>query len=124
MNKNYYKRLERAWYEASISSREERRLKRFLSSTDDPDFDEIKAVMGYFSVGRSFYDVVPKTRMAGWAYAVAAFALVAIVAISVYTDGLNREKAAISSMESTLYEFFSSGGDIESTLTDIFNHSL
>ena len=40
MNKNYYKQLVRGYFEASLSPKEERRLKAFLASTDDPDGDK------------------------------------------------------------------------------------
>ena len=45
-NKQYYIDLAERWFDALLTEEEERALKAFLASTDDPDFDEVKAVAG------------------------------------------------------------------------------
>ena len=123
MNKNYYKQLVRGYFEASLSPKEERRLKAFLSSTDDPDFEEVKAVAGYFSAGKAYNAVNRSGRQAQMrAFAIAA-SLTAIVFASVLTLSLvNKNRAKdIASMESTLTSFFSSGENVENTLSGLFD---
>ena len=54
-NKAYYIDLSERWFDALITEDKERALKAFLASTDDPDFDEIKAVAGFFATGKAVY---------------------------------------------------------------------
>lgn len=118
MNKSYYKRLCREWFDAALSPREERRLKSFLATTEDPEFDEAKAVMGYFAAGRSL-SVKPVRRRPWMSILAAAAAISAIFIIG--TTIRNNSLKAIDSMESTLTEFFSSGADVEGSLTALIN---
>ena len=84
----------RGYFEASLSPKEERRLKAFLASTDDPDFEEVKAVAGYFSAGKAYNAVNRSGRQAQMrAFAIAA-SLTAIVFASVLTLSLvNKNRA-------------------------------
>ena len=52
-NKNYYMDLADRWFDAFLTGGEERELKSFLATTEDPDFDEIKAVAGFFVAGKA-----------------------------------------------------------------------
>ena len=38
------------YFDAALSPSEEAEFRRFLATTDDPAFDGVKAVMGYFAV--------------------------------------------------------------------------
>lgn len=53
--KNRIDRLIEAYFEGTISPRQEQRLKAFLASEEGAakEYDDIRAVMGFFSVGRS-----------------------------------------------------------------------
>ena len=54
-NKQYYIDLSERWFDALLTEEEERALKAFLASTDDPDFDDVKAVAGYFATGKALH---------------------------------------------------------------------
>lgn len=51
-DKAYWKTLTERYFDAETSLKEEDELKAFAASTTDPDFDELRAVMGYLAVGR------------------------------------------------------------------------
>lgn len=55
MRNNYYKELVYKYFEAETSSREERCLRRFLATTDDPFFDDAKAVIGYLTLEKKLH---------------------------------------------------------------------
>lgn len=126
MDKQYYKQLSLAYFEAALTDAEERRLKAFLASTDDPDFDEVKAVAGYFATGKAIHGnirsrEIPASRF--WRFAVAA-SVAAVLTMSVTTAYITREnrKKALSTMESTLTAFFSSGTKVENSIAEILNN--
>lgn len=127
MNKNYYKHLSQKYFEATLSQREKRRLMRFLSTTDDPDFDEVKAVAGYFAVGRSASGLlVRRIDFRPWVYASAvAASLALVVGVSLIVDNARRVRytESLASMESTLTSIFSSGADVESELSTLMTQN-
>ena len=51
-DKAYWKALTERYFDAETTRKEEEALKAFAASTIDPDFDELRAVMGYLAVGR------------------------------------------------------------------------
>ena len=61
-NKQYYIDLAERWFDALLTEEEERALKAFLASTDDPDFDEVKAVAGYFATGKAVHEAQEASR--------------------------------------------------------------
>lgn len=122
MDKKYYKKLSHAYFEAALSDSEERRLKAFLASTDDPEFDEVKAIAGFFAAGKTVYgnhgpSATGVSRF--WRVAVAA-SIVVILSIS-YMSHAKRMRD-LSTMESTLTAFFSSGTKVENTIANLFNN--
>lgn len=122
MDKKYYKKLSHAYFEAALSDSEERTLKAFLASTDDPEFDEVKAVAGFFAAGKTVYgnhgpSATGVSRF--WRVAVAA-SIVVILSIS-YMSHAKRMRD-LSTMESTLTAFFSSGTKVENTIANLFNN--
>ena len=120
-DKTYYKQLCDSWMDASIQKADERRLKAFLAATDDPDFDEIKAVAGFFECGKAIRGNVHRRPFMWYVPATAAAAVLAIV-LAVGTTGTSRaRKAEIASMESTLTAFFSSGVDVEASLSELID---
>lgn len=127
MNKNYYKRLSQQYFEATLSQREERRLMRFLSTTTDPEFDEVKAVTGFFAAGKNANgSVVCHIDFRPWVYATAVAASLAIVVgISLIANNARRVRytESLASMESTLTSIFSSGADVESELSTLLTQN-
>jgi len=122
-SKNYYKQLSRNWFEASITPAQERRLKQFLAGTEDPDFNQIKAVMGFFECGKALNRPFKRTVAIRWRAAVAAVAAASIAIVSIGArQAFNRSKLA--SMEATLTDIFSSGADVETELGELFNDEL
>ena len=122
MDKKYYKKLSHAYFEAALSDSEERRLKAFLASTDDPEFDEVKAIAGFFAAVKTVYgnhgpSATGVSRF--WRVAVAA-SIVVILSIS-YMSHAKRMRD-LSTMESTLTAFFSSGTKVENTIANLFNN--
>ena len=55
MNRNneYYLELVERWFDAETSEVEEKELKRFLATTEDPAFDEARAAFGYLATQRT-----------------------------------------------------------------------
>ena len=51
MNRNneYYLELVERWFDAETSEAEEKELKRFLATTEDPAFDEARAAFGFIA---------------------------------------------------------------------------
>ena len=141
-NKAYYKDLSERWFEALLTEDEERALKAFLASTDDPDFDEAKAVAGYFATGKAVHGVKeanrrPRqvTRLLPWtAVAVAAsLALVAAIGLShrqndcyvlAYGEKSTDPKLALADMSATLGGIFADGENVGEELFDLFNPAL
>lgn len=137
-NKAYYIDLSERWFDALLTEDEERVLKAFLASTDDPDFDEIKAVAGFFAMGKAVYGAQEENhrparqrrtahRLAWAAIAVAA-SLALVAAIGLYNQRQNQcyilaygekstdKELALESMEATLSSLFGTAPDIEKEL--------
>jgi len=53
MMQDHYIKLVERYFEAETTPEEELALREFLARTDDPAFDEARAVLGYFSAQRS-----------------------------------------------------------------------
>lgn len=133
-NKQYYIDLTDRWFDALLSPGEERELKAFLAKTEDPDFDEIKAVMGYFVTGKALAgrpSSRPGRRLAWTAVAVAA-SVALVIAIGLrprqnecyilaHGEKTTDPRRALESMNSTLSDLFSTGEDVEAQLSDLFN---
>ena len=127
MNKNYYKRLSQKYFEATLSQREERRLMRFLATTEDQEFDEVKAVAGYFAAGRMVREsAITRIDFRPWVYASAiAASLAVVVGVSLIVENARRVRytESLASMESTLTSIFSSGVDVESELSTLLTQN-
>lgn len=76
-DKAYWKALTERYFEAETTRKEEEELKAFAASTTDPDFDELRAVMGYLVVGRKLQSAMRKSS----APRIALYARVAAAAI-------------------------------------------
>lgn len=142
-NKSYYMDLADRWFDALLTGDEELELKSFLASTEDPDFDEVKAVAGYFAAGKALSKgrpaatASPLPRAAGfrWAAAFAAACLVLVAAIGLYHRQNNcyilayGEKSTdvqlvLADMSATLEGIFGESEDVGEELFDLFNPAL
>jgi hypothetical protein len=137
-NKAYYIDLSERWLNALLTEDEERALKAFLASTDDPDFDEIKAVAGFFATGKAVYGAQEEnhrparqrrtTHQLAWAAIAVAASLALVAAIGLYNQRQNQcyilaygekstdKELALESMEATLSSLFGTAPDIEKEL--------
>jgi hypothetical protein len=86
-DKAYWKALTERYFDAETTRKEEDALKAFAASTTDPDFDELRAVMGYLAVGRKQYassevrTKQPATRRIALYARVAAAAIFLLIAL-------------------------------------------
>lgn len=137
-NKAYYITLSERWFDALLTEDEERALKAFLASTDDPDFDEVKAVAGFFATGKAVYGAQEASRrpaqqrrtthQLAWAAIAVAASLALVAAIGLYNQRQNQcyilaygekstdKELALESMEATLSSLFGTAPDIEKEL--------
>lgn len=137
-NKAYYIDLSERWFDALLTEDEERALKAFLASTDDPDFNEIKAVAGFFATGKAVYGAQEEnhrparqrrtTHQLAWAAIAVAASLALVAAIGLYNQRQNQcyilaygekstdKELALESMEATLSSLFGTAPDIEKEL--------
>lgn len=137
-NKAYYITLSERWFDALLTEDEERALKAFLASTDDPDFDEVKAVAGFFATGKAVYGTQEASRRPAqqrrttlrfaWAAIAVAASLALVAAIGLHNQRQNQcyilaygekstdKELALESMEATLSSLFGTAPDIEKEL--------
>ena len=86
-DKAYWKALTERYFDAETTRKEEEALKVFAASTTDPDFDELRAVMGYLAVGRKQHAASkactkqPTTRRIALYTRVAAAAILLLIAL-------------------------------------------
>jgi len=136
-DKEKYTALMQRYWEAETTSEEERDLARYVANTDDPDFDEVRGVLGYLSVGRD-RKASRRRTIRFYAWAAAAACLVAVVALRPglpagqpkpvedlcvsYAYGVQTtDKGAImASVESSLADFFAGDTPAEIQLSEIF----
>ena len=139
-NKSYYLDLAERWFDALLTGDEERELKAFLAGTDDPDFDEVKAVAGFFATGKAVaaekVSVDARRRFLPWAATVAIAASLVLVAaiglrhrqndcyILAYGEKSTDSQAVLADMTATLAGLFEEGEDVGAELSDLFNPAL
>lgn len=139
-NKSYYLDLAERWFDALLTEDEERELKAFLAGTDDPDFDEVKAVAGFFATGKAVTaekgSVDARRRIFPWAAAIAIAASLVLVAaiglyhrqndcyILAYGEKSTDPELALADMSATLVGLFEESEDVGEELFDIFNPAL
>ena len=144
-NKAYYIDLSERWFDALLTEDEEHTLKAFLASTDDPDFDEVKAVAGYFAMGKATHgpqEASQKptqerrtTLRLTWAAIAVAASLAVVAAIGLYHrqndcyilaygEKSTDPKLALADMSATLEGIFGEGEDVSEELFDLLNPAL
>ena len=128
------------YFEGTLSEAEELRLKAFLASPEGqaPEYDEVRAVMGYFVVGKSIsrddakeYSSVRRTV---WSrIAVAAACAVIFIALGVnfynkenicvsYVGGqkVTDKEVVMNDVDNILADLLSGGTDVDEQLKEIF----
>ena len=127
-NKADYIDLSERWFDALLTEDEERALKAFLASTDDPDFDEIKVVYGAQEENHRPARQRRTTHRLAWAAIAVAASLALVAAIGLYNQRQNQcyilaygekstdKELALESMEATLSSLFGTAPDIEKEL--------
>lgn len=136
-DKEKYTSLMQRYWEAETTPEEEQDLAQYVAQGNDPDFDEIRGVLGFLSVGRE------KRARKGrnvrvFAYAAVAASFVTVVAISLsfltnrpspaesyyvsYAYGVqnNDSEAIMASVESSLSDFFAGETPAEMKLKELF----
>lgn len=101
----YWKEMTRRYFDAETTEAEERMLKRFAASpeADDAEWNELRAVMGYATVGKRLHgqaasttSIIPLRPRRRWIPAVAAasilMALVAVPTVKWLTADESAEK--------------------------------
>lgn len=110
------------YFDAALSPSEEAEFRRFLATTDDPVFDGVKAVMGYFAV-ESARRAAPARPARRW---LAVAASVAVVAFGVGAFSWIRSERQACRMVladgQTIYDRDVILADVRSTLDDFFNN--
>ena len=122
-DKEKYKALMQRYWDAETTPEEERELALYAAGTDDPDFEEIRYVLGYLSIGKE--KRTRKTRKV-WMYSFAAVAasVVAVVAIGL---NLGKQESVPSSDECVRYAYGETSSDkemimatVDASLADFF----
>ena len=128
------------YFEGTLSEAEELRLKAFLASPEGqaPEYDEVRAVMGYFAVGKSLSrdDVkeYSSVRRTVWSrIAVAAACAVIFIALGVnfynkenicvlYVGGqkVTDKEVVMNDVDNILADLLSGGTDVDEQLKEIF----
>ena len=128
------------YFEGTLSEAEELRLKAFLASPEGqaPEYDEVRAVMGYFAVGKSILRDEAKeyssVRRTVWSrIAVAAACAVIFIALGVnfynkenicvsYVGGqkVTDKEVVMNDVDNILADLLSGGTDVDEQLKEIF----
>jgi len=121
------------YFEGELSSREEQELKEFLCTPEgqSPEYDEVRAVMGFFATGRAL-EAAPSGRIfTRVAAAAACIAVVLGIGLNVHRQNnsciayVNGEKvtdkeAVMDDVENTLSLLLSDGYGVEMDLSEFF----
>ncbi len=146
MNRNneYYLELVERWFDAETSEAEEKELKRFLATTEDPAFDEARAAFGFLAASSLRAEAPASATPAYGRWLVPALGIAASLAIAFiagrytapvevvpvsngscvsYVHGVEvaDEDFAVATMENTLQDLFSAVPDPGADLSLIFN---
>ena len=81
-DKARWKELARRYFDCTATDAEERQLMRYVAGNDDPDFDDVRAVMGYAAWSRRRTRKPAGVRLR-WVAAVASVVIIA-GAVAIY----------------------------------------
>lgn len=131
--KTKYQELMRRYFEAETTPDEERDLAGYAAASDDPEFEVLRGVFGFVSIGR-----VGKARSAsaGRSGRVGIYAAVSMAAVAailflrhpdsksvqyMFSEKTTDEVRIMQSVEASLSEFFSRKSDVPLQLSEIFD---
>ena len=122
-DKERYTNLMQRYWNAETTPEEEQELAWYAAMTNDPDFETVRGVLGYLSIGRMIRKRTIVRRFRQRAAGIAAAVVAVVIGGTLLFARIitNDRFDALTSMESTLTDIFSSGTDIESELTEILN---
>ena len=135
--KEKYKALVQRYYDAETTPEEERELALYAAGTDDPDFKEIRGVLGYLSIGRE-KKARKSRKIRMYSFAAVAASIVAVVAIGLnlgkqesiaasdkwmrYAYGVasSDREMIMESVDASLADFFGGETPAEANLIEMF----
>ena len=120
----------RRYYDAESSPQEEKELSIYAASTDDPEFGQLRGVLGFLSLGRQERARRRKSARFGAVLAAASFVIIAAVGLTsvsqkecVQIDHGTRVKdndQILASVETSLADFFGEASPAETNLKEMF----
>ncbi|MCR4860970.1 MAG: hypothetical protein K5910_09955, partial [Bacteroidales bacterium] len=114
-DKEKYTALMQRYWDAATTPEEERALALYAAGTDDPDFEEIRGVLGYLSVGKEKKERKARaTRL----YALAAVAA-GIVAVAAFGLNLGRDVSTPSADHLARYAYGEFSSDPETIMASV-----
>ena len=114
-DKEKYTALMQRYWDAATTPEEERALALYAAGTADPDFEEIRGVLGYLSVGK---EKKARKARATRLYAMAAVAA-GIVAVAAVGLSLGRDAAIPSDDRLVRYAFGERSSDQETIMASV-----
>lgn len=136
-DKEKYKNLMQRYWDAETTPEEERDLARYVARVDDPEFEELRGVLGYLSIGKE--KKVRKVRTVHLFPLVAvAASIAAVIAIGFslrysgakaddelyicysYGEKMTDNQQVMASVESSLADFFGGSSPVEANLIEMF----
>ena len=129
-DKEKYIALMQRYWDAETTPEEERRLARYVARVDDPDFEELRGVLGYLSIGRG--KEARTVRFLPWAAAAAGIAAFIAIGLAIgnrnedicvryaYGEKSQDDQQIMATVENSLAGFFAGDSPAETTLKDLF----
>jgi len=120
--------MQRYW-EGQTTPEEEQELALYAARTDDHDFEQLRGVLGFLSIGHEKRSRIKKRALVFYpVLAALAACLVAVVIINhsnrciCYSYGEKNvdNKQIMASVESSLSDFFGAASPAETTLFELF----
>ena len=122
------------YFEATLSEKEETALKAFLASPEGqaPEYDEVRAVMGYFAAGRAVRQARQPSRLTNRIVAIAAsLAIIVTLGVNIYNktnicvsfvDGkkVTDKEVVMNDVDNILADLLSDRTGVEEQLNDFF----
>lgn len=136
-DKEKYINLMQRYWDAETTPQEELDLARFIAKVADPEFEELRGVLGYLSIGKEKGVRKAKTVHLFPLVAVAA-SIIAVAAIGFglksskakagkelyvcysYGDKTTDNQKVMANVESSLADFFGGSSPVESCLFEMF----
>lgn len=134
-DKEKYLELMQRYFDAETSPDEEKALALYAASTDDPDFESLRGVLGFLSLGRQKKARRGRTIRLYAIAAAASVAILAVIGISLtggrmldedciryaYGEKVDDNAQIMASVETSLIDFFGNDTSAEMNLKELFN---